>query len=128
GIVGVHVDDRNVETLREVGGVARRAALLRLRREADLVVRDQVQRAAGRVAGEILQVQGLGDDALTGEGRVAVDQDRERDARVMGGGSGGAVRLRRACASLDNRVDRLEVARVRSEEHTSELQSLAYLV
>ena len=52
GIVGVHVDDRRVEALREVARVARRAALRGVGREADLVVRDQVQRAAGRVAGQ----------------------------------------------------------------------------
>ena len=50
GIVGVDVDDRDVEALREVARVARRAALGGIGREADLVVRDQVQRAAGRVA------------------------------------------------------------------------------
>ncbi len=50
GVVGVDVDDRHVEALREVGRVARRAAFGGIGREADLVVRDQVQRAAGRVA------------------------------------------------------------------------------
>ena len=50
GIVGVDVDDRDVEALREIGRVPRRAALVRIGREADLVVRDQVQRAAGRIA------------------------------------------------------------------------------
>ena len=47
-IVGVHVDDRAVESLREVRRVARGAAFARIGREPDLVVRDQVQRAAGR--------------------------------------------------------------------------------
>ena len=55
GLVGVDVDDRNVEALREVARVARRAAVCGIGREADLVVRDQVQRAAGRVAGERLR-------------------------------------------------------------------------
>ena len=52
GVVGIHVDDRRVEALREVARVARRAAFGRVGGEADLVVRDQMQRAAGRVAGE----------------------------------------------------------------------------
>ena len=51
-VVGVDVDDRHVEALREVARVARRAPVGRIRREPDLVVRDQVQRAAGRVAAE----------------------------------------------------------------------------
>ena len=83
GVVGVDVDDRDVEALGEVARVARRAALARVGREADLVVRDQVQRAAGRVAVERREVERLGDDALAGERRVAVDQDRQRDRRVV---------------------------------------------
>ena len=50
GVVGVDVDDRHVEALREVARVARRASVVGIGREADLVVRDHVQRAAGRVA------------------------------------------------------------------------------
>jgi hypothetical protein len=42
-VVGVDVDDRDVEALREVGRRARRAGVVRIRREADLVVLDQVQ-------------------------------------------------------------------------------------
>ena len=50
GVVGVDVDDRRVEALGQVGRVARRPALAGIGREADLVVRDQVQRPARRVA------------------------------------------------------------------------------
>ena len=49
-VVGVDVDDRDVEALRHVGGVGGRAALLGVGREAHLVVLDDVDRAAGRVA------------------------------------------------------------------------------
>ena len=83
GVVGVDVDDRHVEALGEVGRVARRAALGRIGREPDLVVGDQVQRAAGRVALEVVQVERLGDDALPGERGVAVQQHGERDRRVV---------------------------------------------
>ena len=112
-IVGVDVDDGNVEALREVARVARRAAALGIGGEADLVVRDQVQRAAGRVAVERLEVQRLRHLALAGERRVAVDQHRERDGRVVVAGAGRAVGLLGAGAALDDRVDRLEMARVR---------------
>ncbi len=114
-VVAVHVDDRDVEALREVGRVARRATLRGVGREPDLVVGDQVQRPAGRVALERFEVERLRDDALAGEGRVAVEQDRHRDGRVVEGGAGRAVGLLRTGAPLDDRVDGLEVARVRDE-------------
>jgi hypothetical protein len=82
-VVGVDVDDRNVEAFREIARVARRASLTGIGGETDLVVRDQVQRATGRVAVERREVERLGDFALTGEACVAVDQDRQRDARVV---------------------------------------------
>ena len=50
GVIGVHMDDREVEALGEVARVAGRAAVDRIGGEADLIVRDQVQRAASRVA------------------------------------------------------------------------------
>ena len=84
-VVGVDVDDRDVEALREVARVARRAAALGVGREPDLVVRDQVKRAAGRVAVERLEVQRLRHLALARERRVAVDEHRR--ARRPGRGS-----------------------------------------
>ncbi len=50
GVVSVHVDDRPVEALGQVGGVARRATFTGIGGEADLVVGDDVQGAPGRVA------------------------------------------------------------------------------
>ena len=102
-VVRVHVDDRDVEPLREVARVARRAALVRVGREADLVVRDQVERAAGRVAVEAGEVERLGDDALARERRVAVDQDRQRDGGVVDAGAARAVGLLGARPALDDR-------------------------
>ena len=115
GIVGVDVHDRDVVALREVARVARRAALGGIGREADLVVRDQVQRAAGRVGRERAQVERLRDDPLAGERGVAVDQDRHRDARVVEPGAARPVGLEGARGALDDRVGGLEVARVRGE-------------
>ena len=117
GIVGVHMDDRDVEALREVARVARRAAVAGVGREADLVVRDQVQRAAGRVAGKTFEVERLRDLALARERRVAVDEDRQRDRGVVVALARRAVGLLGARASLDDRVDRFEMARVRRERH-----------
>ncbi len=113
-VVGVDVDDRHVEPLREVGRVAGRAALVGVGREADLVVRDQVEGAARRVAREVVQVEGLRDDALAGERRVAVQQDGERHRRVVRPVLRRAVGLLGARATLDDGVHGLEVAGVRA--------------
>jgi hypothetical protein len=115
GVVGVHVPNRNVEPLREVARIAGRAPFHGVRREPDLVVRDQVQRAAGRIAGERLEIERLRDDTLSGEGCVAVDEDRERGARVMRDLRLFVVGLDGARLAFDDRVDVLEMARVRSE-------------
>ena len=74
-----------------------------------------MQRAAGRVAGEALQVQRLRDHPLTGERRVAVQQEREGDRGVVRAVRRGAIRLLGAGPALDDRVDRFEVARVRHD-------------
>ena len=117
GIVGVDVDDRHVEALREVARVARRASLGGIGREADLVVGDDVQRPARRVAVERVQVERLRDDALSREGRVAVDEDRQRDGGIVDPGASRAIGLLRSRETLDDRIDRLEMARVRGDGH-----------
>jgi len=76
GIVAVHVEDRGLDHLGDVGAVARRAGVAGIGGEADLVVDDEVDGAARAVAGELREVEGLGDDALAGEGGVAVDEER----------------------------------------------------
>ena len=67
GIVGVDVDDRHVEALCQIARVPRRSPFGRIRREPDLVVRDHVQRPAGRVAVERVEIERLRDHALTRE-------------------------------------------------------------
>src|SRR3712207_7570708 len=49
-VVGVHVDDRDVEALGQVRRIARGARLVLIGREAELVVGDHVDRATGPVA------------------------------------------------------------------------------
>ena len=83
-VVGVDVDDRDVEALRHVGRVGGRARLLGVGGEADLVVLDDVDRAAGAVALQRLQVERLGDDSLGREGGVAVEQHRHRPSSGRG--------------------------------------------
>ena len=79
-VVGVDVDDRDLEAARQPARVRRAERILGGGGEPELVVGDDVDRAAGRVAGQPAQVQRLGDHALARERRVAVDQDRHAPA------------------------------------------------
>ena len=111
GVVGVDVEDGRAERLAEVGRVHRASALLRRRREADLVVADDVDRPARPVRLERDHLHRLVDDALPGERGVAVDDHGQHGvaARVALG-----VHARARLAD-DERVDGLEVRRVREQ-------------
>ena len=111
GVVAVDVEDRRLDHPRHVGAVERRARRRRRGGEADLVVDDDVDRAAGAVAAQLREVERLGDHALAGEGRVAVDEQRQH--RELGA----AVEhvLLGAGDALEDRVDGLEVRRVRRD-------------
>ena len=111
-VVGVDVDDRAVEALGEVGRPPRGARVVGIGGEADLVVLDEVQRAADRVAVQALQVERLRDDALRRERRVAVEHDRHGGGAVAARVRALARGLRGARGAHDDRVDELEVARV----------------
>ena len=110
-VVGVDVEDRRVHRLGDVGGVAGRPRLRRRGGEADLVVDDDVDGAAGGVAGETAEQQRLGDHALAGEGGVAVHDDRHHPAAL----AVAQVILLGADDALDHRGHHLEVARVERE-------------
>src|SRR5690606_9963771 len=110
GVVTVHVQDRRLDRLGDVGGVLRRARILRQRREADLVVDDDVDRAARAIRAQVRHLQRLDDDALAREGRVAVDEDRQPRERPRG-----EFVLLRADDALENAVDGLEVGGVRGQ-------------
>ena len=111
-VVGVDVDDRHVEALRQIGGPPRGARVVGVGGEADLVVGDQVHGAADLVAVERLQVERLGDDALGGEGGVAVDRDRHRGVGVLVGVGPLARGLGGAGGALDDGRDVLQVGGV----------------
>ena len=74
GRVPVGVNDRDVVALGQVAGVSGGTAVVRVGGEANLVVGDDVDAAPHLVAAQARQVQGLGNDALGGEGRVSVDE------------------------------------------------------
>ena len=113
-VVSVHVEDRGFDHLRHVGAVARRAGILRVGGEADLVVDNKVYGATGPIAGQLRKIEGLRDDSLTGHGGVTVDQERHDAPAVIGIASHPLARARLA---LDDRVHDLEVGGVRGEAY-----------
>ena len=117
-VVGVDVDDGDLEAARQAAGVAGAVRLAGRGGEAELVVGDDVDRAVGVVAVEPRQVERFGHDALARERRVAVDQHRQRH-RAVEDRRAGAVgqRARGAGHAGDHRVHRFEMARVRRHRH-----------
>ena len=93
GVVAVDVEDRRLDHLGDVGAIERAARVARIRRgEADLVVDDDVDRAAGAVAARLRQVERLLHDALAGDRRVAVDQHRQHLVEASGPCAGAGAR------------------------------------
>ena len=76
GIVAVDVEDRCPNHFRDIGAVLGRPGELRCGGEADLVVHDDVDGAAGAVSLEQRQVQRLGHHALAGERGIPVQHQR----------------------------------------------------
>ncbi len=77
GIIAVDVEDRRLDHQRDIGRIGRGAAEMRRGGKADLVVHDDMDRAAGAVAADARKLQAFRHHALAGEGRVAVQQDRQ---------------------------------------------------
>ena len=125
GIVAVDVEDRRLDRLGDVRRIRRGARELRAGGEADLVVDDEVDRAAGAVAGQAGEAEAFGDDPLPRERRVAVEQDRAarschacrragsaprgpcraRPGRPLRGGYGLGTRLRWTLLPSNSRSD-----------------------
>jgi hypothetical protein len=119
-IVPVHVEDRRLDHLGDVGAVEGRTGLGGGRREADLVVHHHMHGAAGGVARQLREVQGLGHDALAGEGRIAVHQHgKDRlpiqvsRAHLLGPG-----------ATLHHRAHRLQVGGIAGERQVDAIAAL----
>jgi hypothetical protein len=111
-IVAVDVEDRRLNHLGHIGAVERGARVERVAgREADLVVDDDVDRAAGGVAARLGELQRLHDHALAGKGRVAVDEHGQDLIAAA------VVAPALACAhrALDDRVDDLQMRGVEAQ-------------
>src|SRR5215471_4429214 len=67
GIVAVDVENRRLNHLSDVGRIGRRTRIARIGREADLIVDDEMHRAAGAVTAQSRKSETFGNDALAGE-------------------------------------------------------------
>ena len=108
------MEDRCLDHFRDVRAIFRRTRVCGQRGETDLVVRDDVNRAADSVALELRHVQHLGDNPLPGHRRVAVDQNRD-DLRTLRRVA--AVALACSRHADDNGIHGLEMARVCAQAH-----------
>ena len=77
-IISIDVDDRRLNHLGDVGAVFGRASVIGTRGgEAHLVVDDDMHGTARLVGTGLRHLEGFHDHALTGEGRVTVDGNRQ---------------------------------------------------
>jgi hypothetical protein len=112
GVVAVDVEDGHAEHFRHARAVGRRGTVDRRGGEADLVVDDDVDRAAGAVALKLREIERLGHDALADERGVAVQQDGQHLAalaRVVKSPLPGAG------LALNHGIDGLEMTGIRRE-------------
>ena len=119
-IISVHVENRHLETLREIRRVVRGAGIGRVGGEADLVIHDDVNRAASAVRIQVRDVERFGHDALARKRRVAMNGDRHHREFVS---LTHAARhtLQRAHHAFDDRVHHFEVRRIGCETQRDRL-------
>jgi hypothetical protein len=73
------------------------------------------KRPARRVPVEAVEVERLGDHPLAGERGIAVDEDGQRDRRIVDARAGRAIGLLGAREPFDDGVHGLEMARIRGD-------------
>jgi hypothetical protein len=112
GIVAVHVEHRRLDHLRHVAAVERRAGVVGgVRGEADLVVADNVHRAAGVETRRLGELERLHHHALPRERGIAVHQHRHNPLA----GTVAAAVLPGPHRALDHRVDDLQMRGVEGQ-------------
>lgn len=115
GVIAVDVEDGGFEHFGDIGAVDGGAGVFREGGEADLVIDDEVEGAAGAVAFEFGEVEGFCDDALSDDGGVAVDEDGEDFGAVDIDDVFGEEALAGAGFAFDDGVDGFEMAWVSGE-------------
>ena len=73
-VVTIYMKDRRHHHLGNIGRIGRGTRIMRARGKADLVVVDDMNRAAGAVAAKSRKSKGLGNNALSGESCVPMQQ------------------------------------------------------
>ena len=81
-LLAVHMEDGSLDHLGDVRRIGRRTRIRRHGGETDLVVDDDVDRAAGAVAGKLREIEHLRHRALAGEGRITVKKNRQHLAAI----------------------------------------------
>ena len=112
-VVAIDVEDRRFHHLRHVGGIGRGARIARIGGETDLVVDDEMHRATRAVALEAREAKAFRHDALAREGRIAMQQQRQNRAAIIGRAA--MLVLLRADLAQHHRVDDFKVRGVRRE-------------
>ena len=110
GIVAVDVKNRRLDHQGCVGRIGAGAAVTGAGGEADLIIDDEMDRAAGPVSLDPHQVETFGHHALSGECRVAVDQQRQNVAASLRRVPTQGMGLFGAGLAEHNRVDDFQVA------------------
>ena len=120
GVFAIHVEDRNLQHLADVGRVGAGPGVFRIGREADLVVDDDVDGSARGVALQLAHVERFLDDAFPGERGISMNENHQALEWFTGGD---AVDLGPHAAQGDG-VDELEMAGVHTERDVNLLLCL----
>ena len=113
GIVAIDVEDRQLSHACDVSRINRRASGFWSGRESDLVVDDDVDRAASAITFETGKVQRFHHDTLSGESRITMQQDGQRKIDDLLARYTSLALHRVLCRtnhSLDNRIHSFEMA------------------
>ena len=111
GVVAVDVENRRFDHQRDVRGIGGRPAEGWRGGKADLVVHHDVDRPPGAVADQARQAEAFGDNALTGKGGIAMQQDGQH----LFAGLVAKLFLLGADLAQHNRIHRLQMAGVRGQ-------------
>ena len=107
------MEDGAVEGLPQVAAVRSRPGIDRVGGEPDLVVYDDMYGPADVEVFDARHLHCLVDNALAGEGGIAMEEDRDDSLGVLGAVA--AVELLRPALPNDERVNAFKVTRVRDE-------------
>ena len=108
-IIAIHMQDRRLHGLRHIGAIKPRIGMRRHGSEADLVIGDDMQRAAGAIANELTHGERLINHALPRKGSIAMQQNAHHGTPALD-----IARhiLPRAHLAGDHRINRFQVRRI----------------